>query len=227
MKTLKTLGAAFALALPLTACSGLLGGGGSADIYHFGALPAGDAPETPTGPAGGPEAAAPATLLYAGATFGSAIDSDRILTVNGLQANYIADARWVAPASELFDAATVRAIERRTPSARVVRIRGAPLPQYALGVDVRRFEADYVAGPQAPPEVVIEARVRLMRWSDRTLLDEWQLSAHEPLTENRMAVIVAAFDRGTASITRQIADRTQQTLAATAALETGAPRARP
>jgi cholesterol transport system auxiliary component len=95
----------------------------------------------------------------------------------------------------------------------MVQIRGAPLPDYALGIDVRRFEAEYVGGAEAPPEVVIEARLRLMRWADRTLIGEWPVVVREPATENRMAAIVDAFDRATTTAVTRIADLTQQSLA--------------
>ena len=207
-------GAAGALTLLLAGCGGLLGGGGTADLYRFGSLPSPAAEAAP--PAG-----RPAMVVFAGSTFEPAIDGDRILTVTGSQAGYVAGARWIAPAPELFDSATVRAFEQRAPSARIVRIRGSPLPDYALGVDVRRFEVDYAGGAAAPPEVVIEARARLMRWSDRTLVDEWHVASREPATENRVAAIVQAFDRGTASVVTQVADRAQQSLARHAALTPG------
>ena len=81
-------------------------------------------------------------------------------------------------------------------------------------------------GADAPPEVVIETRVRLMRWSDRTMVDEWQVSSREPATANRVTAIVDGFDRGTATVAQRIADLTQQALTARAAATTGVDRAR-
>jgi cholesterol transport system auxiliary component len=201
--------------LLLGGCGGLLGGGGSADMYRFGSLPVADTQSAP------PEAARPVLVLFVGSNFEGAVDSDRILTVTGSQAAYVAGARWISPASELFDAATIRAFEQRAPSARLVRLRGSPLPEYALGVDVRRFEADYVAGAEAPPEIVIEARVRLMRWSDRTLIAEFPVVSREPAMENRVATIVDGFDRGTATVVARIADLTQEALARNPSLAMG------
>ena len=217
MKLTRTLrGGLLACALVLGGCGGLLGGGGSADMYRFGSLPAAAPAE---GAAGGPvEPVRPVLVLFVGSTFEPAIDGDRILTVTGSQARYVADARWIAPAPELFDAAVVRAIEQRVPSARMVRIRGAPMPDYALGVDVRRFEAEYSGVADAPPEIVIETRVRLMRWSDRTLVDEWHVVSREPALENRVTTMVAGFDRGTAFVASRIADLTQDALVRSAAL---------
>ena len=191
--------------LLLAGCGGLLGGGGNADLYRFGSAPV--APlEAP------PNNAQPLLVLYPGATFDRAIESDRILTVTGAQAGYVAGARWVAPASDLFDAAARRAFEQRVPAAYVVRLRGAPLPDYALGIDVRRFEADYVGGSEAPPEIVLEAVARLMSWSDRSMVAEWPIEVRETAVDNRLPSIVDAFDRATGQAVLRIADLTQQTL---------------
>ena len=157
--------------------------------------------------------ARPLLVLFAGSTFDRAIESDRILTVTGHQAAYIADARWVAAADDLFDTAALRAFESRAPAARIVRLRGAPLPDYAIGIDIRRFEAEYVGGAEAPPEVVVEGRLRLMRWNDRTLIGEWPVLVRQPAAENRLPSIVDAFDRATTEAVTRMADHTQQALA--------------
>ena len=216
MKLTRTLrGGLFAFALVLGGCGGILGGGGSADMYRFGSLPAAEPMALPS------NAAQPVSIVYVGANFERAINGDRILTVTGSQAAYVADARWIAPASEMFDAATLQAFERRAPSARIVRLRGAPVPDYAMGIDVRRFEVEYAGGAGAPPDIVIEARVRLMRWADRTLVAEWPVVSRETASENRVATIVDAFDRGTATVVARIADLTQETLTRNAALGAG------
>src|SRR5688572_5016561 len=97
--TRRLRGALLAFTIVLGGCGGLIGGGGSADMYRFGSLPAAASAE---GAMGGPmETARPTLVLFVGSIFEPAIDSDRILTVNGSQARYVADARWIAPAPEL------------------------------------------------------------------------------------------------------------------------------
>jgi cholesterol transport system auxiliary component len=95
----------------------------------------------------------------------------------------------------------------------MVRLVGAPPPDFALGIDVRRFEADYAGGAAAPPDIVIEARVRLIRWSDRTLIAEWPVVSRETAGENRVSAIVEGFDRGTNAVVARIADLTREELA--------------
>ena len=206
--SIAALGASLLL---LGGCGGLLGGGGRADLYRFGtaSLPPAVAPQ-PT--ALQPGMARPLLVLFAGSTFDRAIESDRILTVTGSQAAYVAAARWVAPADDLFDGAVLRAFEARTPVARLVQLRGSPLPDYAIGIDIRRFEADYVGGPAAAPEVVVEGRLRLMRWNDRALIGEWPVLVRQPAAENRLPSIVDAFDRATTEAVTRMADDVQQSL---------------
>jgi cholesterol transport system auxiliary component len=207
----KSRAATAAILLLLAGCGGLLGGGERADLYRFGAA----APPTEATfvPVAAPSMERPALVLFVGANFERAIAGDRILTVTGAQAGYVAEARWVSPAADLFDAAARQALETRMTSARVVRLRGSPMPDYALGIDVRRFEADYAAGPEAPPDIVLEARARLLRWTDRSIVAEWPVSVRQPAAQNRMPSLVDAFDRATAEAVTRIADGAEQALA--------------
>jgi cholesterol transport system auxiliary component len=199
--------APLAAALSLGGCGGLLGGGGKADLYRFGDAPAG----VPVAQAQPPMSRV--VLAYPGAVFQSAIGDDRILTVTGAQASYIAKTRWVSPASELFDTAEIQAIERRAPGIMLVRSGNLAHAAYLLFIDVRRFEANYANGPGRPPEIVIEAQIRLVRRSDRAMVGDWPVAHREPAGENRIGPIVAAFDRATGSVTAEIADRAGQEVA--------------
>lgn len=199
--------AALAIALLATAgCGGLLGGGAAADLYRFG-----DAP--PAAPP--PPAATGQSILvsYGGADFEAESSGDRILTVNGATLSYVADARWVAPAADLFDGALFRSLDGLAPAIRIVRPGQIPRADFTLTVDVRRFEAVY-AGAQAP-EALIEANVRLIRRSDRTIVGEWPVMSREAAGENRVTAIVAAFDRATAAVTARINDLTRETIGQT------------
>jgi cholesterol transport system auxiliary component len=199
--------APLAATLFLGGCGGLLGGGGKADLYRFGNAPA----KAPVAQAQPPMSRI--VVAYSGAVFEPAIRDDRILTVTGAQASYIAKTRWVAPASDLFDTAEIGAIEARAPGIMLVRSGDLARAAFLLFVDVRRFEASYANGAGTPPEIVIEAQVRLVRRSDRAMVGDWPVAHREPAGENRVGPIVAAFDRATASVTAEIADRAGQEVA--------------
>lgn len=193
--------------LSLSGCGGLLGGSGRADLYRFGNTAA-------LGDASPPAAVTqPVPVFFPGSIFQPAIEGDRILTVTGAQARYIAGARWISPAADLFDAATVTELERLAPSVRIIRAGGLPSAEYILVIDVRHFEASYSRGAKMPPDVIVDARAKLIRRSDRSILAEWPVAHSEPAQDNRVTAIVAAFERSTAVVTGQIATLTQQSLA--------------
>lgn len=194
-------------ALTLSGCGGLLGGGGRADLYSFGNTAAPGVGQPPA------NATQPVLVFFPGSSFQPAIHGDRILTLAGAQARYIAGARWVSPAADLFDAAIVTELERLAPTVRIIRAGGLPSAEYILAIDVRHFEASYTRGAEMPPDVIVEARAKLIRRSDRSIVGEWPVAHSEPAQDNRVTAIVAAFERSTAAVTGQIASLTQQSLA--------------
>ena len=195
---------AFVAAMLLAALSGcaLLGGGKPAALYSFGTAPASAAASIP--------AARPVTILYPGATFARQSGGTRILTENGNQAAYVAEAKWVAPAAELFDAAAIRRLESAVPSLQVIRAGARAQPEYLLAIDVQRFAAVYSGVPDAPPVAVIQARAKLVRVADRAIVGDWPIEASMPAAENRVTSIVAALDGSTAAVVSRVADLTRE-----------------
>jgi cholesterol transport system auxiliary component len=199
--------AALAGALALGGC-GLLGGGKPAVLYRFGAGEAAAAPATAT---------ASRSIALANLTFAEESEGDRILTVTGGEAAYIAQTRWVAPARDLFTAAAERAFDRS--GARLVR-RGQPFDtDSSLILEVPTFEARYENGAKAAPVVVVEVCASLVTGTEQRLLGETAYTARQPAAENRVGAIVDAFDVAT----RQALDHT----AGWAAARAPAPAARP
>lgn len=188
-------------ALMLGGCALMGGGGKPSDLYTFGVTSAPAAPAAMRTP--------PVTILYAGAAMPSQSSGVRILTENGTKVAYIAEARWAAPAAELFDAATIRKLEG-TSSLRVFRPGARAKADYQLTIDVPHFAAVYSASPLAPPEAVIELRVKLIRISDRAILGDWPIEERVPAGENRVSAIVTALDRATDAATTRIANLAQQ-----------------
>ncbi|HYJ52960.1 MAG TPA: ABC-type transport auxiliary lipoprotein family protein [Allosphingosinicella sp.] len=195
------------LPIALASCGGLLGGGRPAELYRFGGAAA--------APAEAPQPAMGQSILvsYRGADFEAESRGDRILTATGASVSYVAEARWIAPASQLFDGALMRSLGHLSPAIRIVRPGDVPRADFTLSVDVRRFEAVYL-GAEAP-EALIEANVQLIRRSDRTIVGEWPVSSREPADANRVTSIVAAFDRATATVTARISDLTRDTVGRT------------
>jgi len=175
-----------ATAVALTGCISLFPKSDPTSLYRFGHVAA--------------ESSRPAT----GKTFGvyktptvftrSAM-SDRLLSVTNGEAAYIADARWVSPAIVLFDEAVARAFEGPDSQARLVTRGEAVKAAMALRLEVRSFETDYINGPKAAPEVLVEIRAVMTRSNDRALLGDKVFVARVKAADNRLSAIVPAYDQ--------------------------------
>ena len=138
--------------------------------------------------------------------FTRAAMSDRLLSVTNGEAAYIADARWVSPAIVLFDEAVARSFESETSGARLVTRGEALKAAMALRLEVRSFETDYVNGPKAPPEVLVEIRAVMTRSNDRALLGDKVFVARVKAADNRLSAIVPAYDQAVGQALSEIVD---------------------
>ncbi len=166
---------------------------------------------------------APLTVSIRRIEFPEAAGDDRILGVTGLETAYIGGARWVSPASTLFDDTLKAAFANRADRIRVLGRREPGTPPLVLQVTVTTFEARYAA-PGAAPDVVVTARAQLRSTPERRTDGaairpeegrsvERVFTVTQPAGENRVSAIVAAFDAATRDINTQIADWTIQSAA--------------
>ncbi|MBS0489776.1 MULTISPECIES: ABC-type transport auxiliary lipoprotein family protein [unclassified Phenylobacterium] len=177
-------------ALALMACSALLAGcitllpdEKPAQLYRFdGDIQAAAAGQT-----------ARFTIARLGGSFVQSAANDRILTINGSRAAYIADARWVSPASVLFNESLSRAFDTNTGAARLLTRGDFGKADYILRVDVTQFEAEYNQGSKAAPEIVVTLRATLTG-SDRVLAGSRNFETRVRATSNRVSSIVEAYD---------------------------------
>ncbi len=106
----------------------------------------------------------------------------------------MAGARWVAPASILFEEALAQAFDRNPGPARLIT-RGEVRPASSLlRLDVRRFETVYDSGKATAPVVVVRVRATLTARDDRTQVAEEIFEAQVRASDNRVGQIVAAYD---------------------------------
>jgi len=138
--------------------------------------------------------------------FTRAAMSDRLLSVTNGEAAYISDARWVSPAIVLFDEAVARSFEADGSQARLVTRGEALKAAMALRLEVRSFETDYVDGPKAPPEVLVEIRAVMTRSNDRALLGDKVFVARVKAADNRLSAIVPAYDQAVGQALSEIVD---------------------
>ncbi len=146
--------------------------------------------------------AAPAIALRR-AEFPEAVEGDRILGVTGTETAYIAGARWVSPAEDLYMESLENAFAGQATRVRIVATREAVRSGRSLDIDVRSFEARYDA-PGAAPTVVITARARVTTLPERNVAAERMFSVEQPAGANRVSAIVEAFDTATRDLNTQI-----------------------
>jgi cholesterol transport system auxiliary component len=177
----------------LAGCAGLLGGGGRpANLYRFGNTPVSATEPDRTAPG-------PIQLVaFRGADFPVESRGDRILTMRGPNAAYVAQSRWIAPAADLFDTALRREFARSLAGVRLVAPAKGPRADFVLSIDVRRFEAAYEGGEA--PVIAMEANIKLLRSADRAIIGEWTFSSRKPAAENKVSAIVSAYDEATSEM---------------------------
>jgi cholesterol transport system auxiliary component len=191
------------LAAALAGCISLVPKEKPSQLYRFEA-----------GAAAEPPAAAPATgriaVYRAAGTFQREAAGDRLLTLTGERAAFIAQARWVAPAEVLFDEAVQRAFDA-SGKARLVS-RGEPSRfDYALRLDVRNFETHYEG---ERPTVLVRVRAVLVR-TGRREASEHLFEAAVPARENRVSAIVAAYGEAVGQVLKALASWVDASITAT------------
>lgn len=160
---------------------------------------------------GGPAAASAAAEGLAGlhpvslrrVEFPEAVEGDRILGVTGAETAYIAGARWVSPAADLYMESLENAFSAQAGRVRVIGPYETARGEHSLNVDIRAFEARYDA-PGLAPMVVVTARARLLDMSDRSVAAERTFTVQQPAAANRVSAIVEAFDVATRDLNTQI-----------------------
>lgn len=135
--------------------------------------------------------------------FPEAVEGDKILGVTGTETAYIAGARWVSPAADLYMESLENTFSAQATRVRVLGPRELSRGEHWLNVDVRSFEARYDA-PGLAPMVVVTARVRLLALPDRSVAAERTFTVQQPAAANRVSAIVEAFDIATRDLNTQI-----------------------
>lgn len=201
LRRFATAAALTALALNLAACVSLFPKAKPSQLYSFNTAVAAAA-AAPKPPA--------VAVLRAPTQFTRSAATDRILTRTGTQEAYIAEARWAAPASILFDEALSAAFDN---SAVRLATRGEPGPTDAvLRVEVRTFEANYKDGAAAAPTAIVDARATLIQVKTREVIGTRMFHAEHKANDNRTGPIVDAYDAAVGDLMNQLVRWTTDTV---------------
>lgn len=141
--------------------------------------------------------------------FQTAAAGDRILTMTGAGAAYIAGARWVSPAPVLFEESLIRAFQTGA-GPRLAEGGSTIRATEVLNLDVQTFETRYDQGDKAAPEVVVQVRAQLLRTSDRMVIADQLFTSAQRAGDNRVGPIVQAYDAAVRDVLGKLASWTAQ-----------------
>jgi cholesterol transport system auxiliary component len=220
VRRLAILFAAPALAAALSGCISVLPKTKPDQLYTFGEGTAAAAP-TPGPPAvGGPAVG----VLLAQVDLPRAAQGDGILTRTGLQAAYIAQSRWSAPAAVLFREAAERAFDRDARRTRLIARGESGRTALVLRLDVLDFAALYPNGQGSAPTVVVSVRGRLAG-PDGTVIEDKTFDVRKRAGDNRVGPIVEAFNAAVDEALAGVVAWTDQTAARLPPTRAGMPAA--
>ncbi len=186
-----------AVSLGLGGCVTLFPKTKPAQLYSFGSR-VGVTP-TPADTSG----QAPIAMLRVTYDFPRAADKEQILTRAGDGDAYIAGARWITPASVMFQEAAERAFETSNPPIRLLQGADNGIATATLRLEVQTFETDYPLGFKGAPTVVVRVRTLLFHAGDHSPPLEGRFESRKQVEENRVGLIVAGYDAATADVLDQ------------------------
>lgn len=181
-------------AVTLSACA-LLSTPDPVQTYRFGGRVA--------AAAAAPSVAVPTQVVLRRVQFPEAVEGDKLLGVTGTETAYIAGARWVSPATDLYMESLENAFAAQATRVRLIGPRELTPGRRSLDIDIRSFEARYDS-PGAIPTIVVAARARLLALPERTVVAERVFTVEQRPDANRVSAIVNAFDVATRDLNTQV-----------------------
>ena len=203
--------------LGLTGCSGLFRSNAKPEqIYYLRPPAASAAAPAASGAAAtvAPSAAEPMSLRVVRPLADPGLDTTHIMLVQAdHRMNFYSGSRWPAPAPELLEALAVQTL-RASGEWASVQDSASPFPaDYLLQLHVRRFEADYTQGGEAPSaQVVLDCTVG--RRQGREVLATFTAAGSAAAGTNHLSQVVAAFEQATGAALNALALQSVQSVRA-------------
>jgi cholesterol transport system auxiliary component len=165
---------------------------------------------------GTPAAKIPAELAILKPRVRTGLESDRIAVLYpDRHLDYIADARWSGPLSEMLQDLAVQEFHLRGALRTVSGDTSVFASAYWLEIEVVDFQAEY-GSAVAAPSVHVHFRARLGGSGDRRLLGQFDATAQQTAAENRLSAIVDAYAGAADTVLSQIVAQVDETLASKA-----------
>lgn len=145
--------------------------------------------------------------------FNRDVAGDRLLTRQGDQAAYIADARWTMPASLMFEQSLANAFMLGTGDARLLSSKDPVTAKLIMRLDVRALEIRYGEGSRRSPVAAVVISGLLADADRRTIVSQNAFDCQVPAKTNRVQSLVSALNQAVADCQSQIVTWTDQTAA--------------
>jgi len=202
MASIATLGL---VSISLAGCVTLLPKAKPVQLYHLG-LEAQAGAEAPAKSAAVP-------VLQGAIQFNRDVAGDRLLTRQGDQAAYVADARWTMPASLMFEESLANAFMRGSGDARLISSKDPVSAKLILRLDVRALEVRYSEGSRRSPVAAVIISGLLADADKRTIVSQSAFDCQVPAKSNRVQSLVSAMNDALSDCQTKIVTWTDQTAA--------------
>ena len=130
---------------------------------------------------------------------GPGLDSERIAVLRGHELDYYRGALWGGTVIETVQTFMVSALQDQKRFRSVAPEQARIAGDYLLDIEVRDFQAEY-AKPAEVPVAHVTLVCRLIRISDRKMVDTFSATASQRASENRLTAVAGAFE----TVMRQI-----------------------
>ncbi len=192
-------------AISLSGCVTLFPKAKPVQLYHLGLDAQSGAQATSKG-AGVP-------VLQGALQFNRDVAGDRLLTRQGDEAAYVADARWTMPASIMLEQSLANAFMRGTGDARLISPKDPVSAKLVLRLDVRALEIRYGEGSRRSPVAVVNLNGLLADADQRTVFSQSVFDCQVPAKSNRVQSLVSALNEALTDCQGQVVKWTDQSAA--------------
>jgi ABC-type uncharacterized transport system auxiliary subunit len=140
------------------------------------------------------------------------LDTERIAVLKGRELDYYRGAQWGGRATEIVQTLIVDSFEDQQLFRSVTAEQARVSSDYVLDVSVRDFQAEHASDNEAPTTHVTIVG-RLIRVSDRQLVQTFAATAESRAADNRMSAVAAAFETAAHKVVLELAQKTAAAIA--------------
>lgn len=143
------------------------------------------------------------------------LDTERIAVLTGRQLDYYRGAQWGGRATEIVQTLLVDSFEDQQLFRSVTAEQSRVSSDYVLDVSVRDFQAEHASDNEAPTTHVTIV-CRLIRVTDRQLVQTFGATAQSRASDNRMSAVAAAFETAAQKVVLELAQKAATAIASDA-----------